>query len=160
MTLDVSPTTGTVFYSGTFEDIKKLISVLNVGSGKLDFINTDIVNYYQEMVDREIDGILEQSYHVPLLPFRQKQPDGSTKSIFAGNIVSLARQWTAGRLITNEFQNVSANTSETATVYMDKSKEEVFNIVKYNRRIRGTRSKHNLPSMPPTLAPGYETEFL
>ena len=160
MTLDVSPTTGVGFYSGTYEDIKKLIAVLNVGTGKLDTINTDIVNYYQEMVDREIDGILEQSYHVPLVTFRQKQPDDSTKDIFAGNIVSLARQWTAGRLITNEFQNVSVNSSETATTYMDASKEEVFKIVKYNRRIRGIKKKHNLPSAPPTLMPGYESEFL
>jgi hypothetical protein len=154
-----SPTTGEDFYSGDWEDIKAVCSVLNIGSGKLAQITQASIEYYQEMVDREIDDVLSETYHVPLRHFNQYQPDGTTKSLFPGSITKLARYWTAGLLLLNQFQSLDTNTNESATNYIEESRRELFKISRFQQRLLGQIFKSNISrTMPPTMQPPFQIE--
>ena len=155
-----SPTTGEEYYSGDWKEVRDVIRVLNIGEGKLAKITEQLVEFYQEMVDREIDTELEQYYYTPLRGFRQVQPDGVTRTVFPGNIRRLARYWSAGLLLQSEFQGLEANTQEAAQAYIDDSRRMLFEVVRYNRRVpmAGQRMKHNLRTLPPTFAPARDPE--
>jgi len=156
---DISSVTGEPFYSGSWEDIRDLCRVLNIGEGKLAKVTQQLVNYYQEMVDREIDGILEQFYYTPLRPFNQWQPARSVhESVFPGGVRSLARYWTAGALLTTEFQGLDPNANEAAQNYITESKQKAYEYTRYTTRIPGQRWKHNLRTAPPTMMPGVNRE--
>jgi hypothetical protein len=156
--MGISPTTGQAYYSDDWKAIKDICRVLNIGEGKLAKITQELVEFYQEMVDREIDAALEQYYYVPLKKYRQVQPDGSTKEVFPGNIVRLARYFTAGLLLTSEFQGLDPNANESATSYIDSSRRQVFEIVRFNRRLYGQDWKANLRTMLPTMKPARNPE--
>ena len=154
----ISPTTGYAFYSSDWTNIQNICRVLNIGEGKLAKITQNLVEEYQEMVDRDIDAELEQYYYTPLIPYNQKQPDGDTVAIYPGNIVRLARYWTAGLLLSSEFQGLDPNANESATSYIDDSRRQLFEIVRFNRRLYGQRQKHNLKTAPPGLFPARNPE--
>lgn len=157
--MGISPATNESYYSGDWVDIRNLCRVLNIGEGKLAKITQSLVEYYQEMVDREIDGSVEQYYYTPLRPYNQYMPaKDATESIFPGAIRGLARYWTAGLLLTTEFQGLDQNTNEVAQSYVDESKRKLFEIIRYTRRIPGQRLKHNIKTMPPSMAPGVNPE--
>lgn len=157
--MDISNTTGEEYYSGSWTDIRNICRVLNIGEGKLSKITQELVNYYQEMVDREIDADVEQYYYTPLRYYRQYMPAKvETVNVFPGEIRSLARYWTAGLLLTSEFQGLDPNANESASNYITESKQKLFNIVQYSRRIRGQKKKHNLHTMLPNMAPGRTPE--
>jgi len=158
--MGISSSTGEIYYSGDWVDIKNLCRVLNIGEGKLAKITQSLVEYYQEMVDREIDGSVEQYYYTPLRPYNQYMPaKDATESIFPGAIRGLARYWTAGLLLTTEFQGLNQNTNEVAQSYVEEAKRKLYEIIRYSRRIPGQQLRHNLRSMPPSMAPGFNPEF-
>jgi len=156
--IGISPTTGYAFYSGDYINIKNICRALNIGEGKLAKITQNLVEEYQELVDRAIDAELEQYYYTPLVPYNQKQPDGNTVAIYPGNIVRLARYWTAGLLLTSEFQGLDPNANESAVGYIEDSRRQLFEIVRYNKRLYGQRQKHNLKTAPPGMFPGKNPE--
>jgi hypothetical protein len=152
--IDTSPTTGEQFYSGNWTDVKNILSVLNIGDGKMDRVNQELINNYQEMVDREIDGILGEIIQTPLRAMNQVQPNGLTKRVFPGDVVSLARYWTAGLLLLNEFQQLAQNISEQATSYIDESKKKTYALKKGCHRMRGQDIKSSLSrTVPPSMQP-------
>jgi len=154
-----SPTTGEAFYSGSWEDIRKLCKVLNIGEGRIAQINQELVEFYQEQVDREIDGELERYYYIPLHAYNVYQRGtSSTVPVFPGAIRSLARYWTAGILLTSEFQGLEPNANESAQNYITESKQKLYDFIRFQKRIPGQRWKHNLRTMPPTMAPGFNPE--
>jgi len=156
---DVSPTTGEAYYSGTWEDVRNLCKVLKIGSGRLALIDQKLVEFYQEQVDREIDGELEQYYYVPLRSYNMYRPvDSTTISVFPGAIRSLARHWAAGALLMSEFQDLDPNANEGATTYITESKQKLYDFMRFQKRIPGQTWKHNLRTMPPTMAPGFNPE--
>lgn len=73
---DTSPTTLEEFYSGTWQDIKDVVRVLNIGEGVMAKITQAMVNRYQEMIDRDIDALLNDTYHTPIRAFNQVQVGG------------------------------------------------------------------------------------
>ncbi len=156
--MGTSSVTGQEFYSGDWEDIRSICRVLNIGEGKLAKVNQSTVEYYQEMVDREIDGMLSDLYEVPLKKFNQVQPDNTTKSLFPGEIRRLSRYWTAGLLIRSEFQQLEPNASDSAQSYIEDSRKELFRIIRFNHRLIGQRMKHPIHTMPPGMAPPAYTE--
>jgi len=152
--MGTSSVTGQSFYSGDWSDIKQVCAVLNIGTGKLAQITQDGVEFYQEMVDREIDDLLTEVYHVPLREINQYQPDGTTKSLFPGSICRLARYWTGGLLLSNQFQGLDSNTNESAASYIEDARREVFKIIRFNHRLVGQKMKSNVSrTMPPTMQP-------
>lgn len=154
-TCNISPTTGEEYYSGTWENIQSIVKGLDIGEGKLaEGLSQLTINEYQETIDRNIDDILTELYHVPLLKMNQKQPDGTTKKIFPGSMVRAARYWTAGLILLNEFQQLAQNVTEQAQGYVDDSRREIFKIVRYNHRLYGQRRKsHMSRTMPPGMQP-------
>jgi hypothetical protein len=154
MANDTSDTTGEEYYSGSWKDVKNVLSVLDIGAGKLAKVNMELVNFYQEMVDRQIDDTLGELYHVPLRSMNQCQPDGITKRVFPGSIRRLARYWTAGLLLLNEFQQLSQNITDQGTAYIDVSRRELYSAMRMNHRLWGQEWKSNISrTMPPTMQP-------
>jgi len=155
MPTDISPVTGEVYYSGTWEDIQSVLAGLDIGEGKLaEGIKQPDVNRYQEMVDRNIDSILEELYWTPLIAMNQKQPDGTVKKVLDGSVVRAARYWTAGLIMLNQFQQLSQNMTDQAQGYIDSSRREIFAIIRFNHRLYGQKQKSNISrTMPPGMQP-------
>lgn len=151
---DTSPTTGEEYYSGSWENIRNVLHVLDIDTGKLATVTMATVNFYQEMVDRNIDDIVGELYHVPLRSMNQVMPTGATKRVFPGNVSKLAIYWTAGLLLQNEFQNLAQNVTEQAQQYIDQSRRDTFAIIRFNHRLWGQEFKSNLSrTVPPTMQP-------
>ena len=161
---DTSDVTGEAFYSGSFKKVKEVLRALNLGGGKLGGggtaqLSMETVNSYQENVDREIDDLLSEVYHVPLRSMNQVQPDGSTKRVFPGSIRYLAIYWTAGLILRNEFQDLGANENQIATSYIEESRRQLFNLRRPNQFLVGQERKSNISrTLPPTMQPPDFTE--
>ena len=155
MANDISPTTGNPYYSGNWKDIQQLCKVLQIGEGKLAQIKQADVNYYQEMVDREIDDLLTELYEVPLIAVNQYQPDRTTKPVFPGAVRKAARYWSAGLLMLTQFQDLATNINESARAYVDDAKKDIFKIMRFNHRLQGQRLRagHFGHTMPPSMMP-------
>jgi hypothetical protein len=154
MAADVSSVTGEIFYSGSWGNVQAVLRVLNIGEGKLALVTQELVNNYQEMVDREIDALLQPLYHVPLRAMNQIQPDGTLKRVFPGDIHRLALYWTAGLILLSEFQNLSQNITDQAQSYVDDSRKALFAVVRFNHRIPGQEAKsHISKTLPPGMQP-------
>ncbi len=159
MANNLSPTTNQIFYSGLWTDIQKICTVLKIGDGRLANITQDLVAFYQEQVDRSIDDMVGQYYYTPLRPYNLYQPaTATTISVFPGGIREIARYWTAGQLMLAEFQQLSENITEQVNAMITDSKQKIYDIIKFSRRIPGQRLKHNLHFMPPSLGPGFVPE--
>jgi hypothetical protein len=147
--------TGEAYYSGTVENIKSILSVLDIGEGKLaQGFGEEQVAFYQEMVDRDIDSILEPLYWVPLVAINQMQPSGSEVAILPGRIVKAARYWVAGLILKNEYQQLTQNTTDQAEQYITQSKQDIYSVIRYNLRLYGQRRKSNMSrTLPPNMQP-------
>ena len=111
-----------------------------------------LVNFYQEMIDREIDDILGELYHVPLIAKNQCEPDGTKKRVFPGAIRRLAIYWSAGQLLLNEYQNLAQNVTDQAQGYIDDARRELFAAMRPNHRLWGQEWKSNLSrTVPPSM---------
>ena len=151
---DLSPSTGEEFYSGTWTDIESILSVLDIDEGKLATLTEKDVNKYQEMIDREVDGVLEELYHTPLTAMYRVQPDGTSKLMFPGDLRRATRYWTAALLMMNEFQQLSQNMTDQAQAYFDDSRRQIFAMKRYTHRIPGQRRKSHLSrTIPPNFQP-------
>lgn len=159
MANDISPITNQAFYSGSWENIKSICTVLKIGDGRLARISQSMVNHWQEQTDRAIDGQLERYYYVPLQPINlYQQATGNTISTFPFAIIESSRYWTAGALLLAEFQQLENNLTEQATSFVNESKQRIYDIARFNRRLEGQRWKHNLRTAPPSMMPGFNPE--
>jgi hypothetical protein len=155
MPTDISPTTGVEYYSGSWTDIRNVVRTLNIGEGRISKVTQELVNFYQEMIDRQIDGIVNELYHVPLLQFNQCQPDGGIKTMYPGEIVYLSRYWAVGLLVLSEFQGLDPNVTDQANLYMEESKRRLNSIIQYNQRLQGQECKSDISrTMPPSMQMG------
>ena len=73
---DRSITTGEEYYSGSWTDIQDLLRVLSIGEGRMAQITEVTTNRFQEMVDRDIDAILTDTYQTPIRSFNQVRMGG------------------------------------------------------------------------------------
>ena len=154
MACDISPTTGDAYYSGGWVNIQDVLRVMDIGEGKLAKVTQEMTNRFQERVDREIDDILSETYHVPLLAMNECQPDGSTKKVFPGSVRQHAIYWTAALLLTTEFQGLSQNMTEQANAYIEMARRQMHAINAFTHRLRGQEMRSNIShTLPPTLQP-------
>ena len=151
---DISEVTGEPFYSYSWDMVRAVLRVLNLDEGKLARVTQVMVNGYQEQVDRNIDGILEDVYHVPFRAMNQVQPNGKTKRVFPGDLRAVAVYWTAGLLLMNEFQNLEQNMTDQATAYIEDSRKRAYALRRFTHRIRGQEFKSNISRfLPANLQP-------
>jgi hypothetical protein len=156
---EVSNVTGMPYYSGTWQDVRDHARTLKIGEGKIATLSQEVINKWQEYVDREIDGILHELYYVPIRYFNQMQPNGVKKKIYPGEIVALALTWVCAQVVANEFSGVDPNASEQAQTLMEESKKKLQDMVKYCKRIQGQEVKSNISrTMPPTMQPPFFPE--
>lgn len=153
MSSEVSPTTGEQYYSGSWTDIRDILSVLNIGDGKMDKVTMPLVNRYQESVDREIDGIMSELYITPFRAMNQMQPNGVTKPVFPGDVRQCAKYWAAGLLLLNEFQQLAQNVTDQAGRYVEESKKKAYAMRRYSHRIPGQERKSHYSR---TICPNFQ----
>ena len=136
-----------------------MLRVLNIGEGKMAQVSQQMVNRYQETVDRDIDAILQDTYHTPIRAVNQVGLDGlpglgTVVRVFPGDVRRAARYWTAGQILVNEFQQLEANITEQATQMVSDARMQVYAISRPNHRIPGQRRKSNISRfMPANLQP-------
>lgn len=160
MANDISSVTGEVFYSGTWSDIQQMLRVINIGDGKMAQITQPTVNNYQEMVDREIDAILEDTYRTPFRAMNQVQPDGTTKRVLPGDLVRSARMWTCSMLMLSEFQQLSQNLTDQMTNFQETAQKLLFEMKRFSHRLpRAYRKSHWSHTVPATLQPPAIPEY-
>lgn len=164
MSGSISEITGEQFYSGTWEDIKDVLRVLNIGEGKMSQVTQQMVENYQLMIDSDIDALLSDTYHTPIRSFNQvglqdtQGPQGPQGGglvrVFPGDVRRAARYWTAGQILVNEFQQLEANITEQATQMVSDARMQVYAMSRPNHRIPGQRRKSNLSrTCPANLQP-------
>ena len=152
--MSVSPVTGEAFYSGSWTDVVEVLSVLNIEEGKLSQITQETVNNYQESADRQIDGVLEDTYHTPLRSMNAVQPDGTTKRVFPGDVRHASKYWAAALLLLNEFQQLSQNSTDQANLYMEEARKQIYTLKRFTHRIPGqSRKSHFSHTLPPNFQP-------
>jgi len=161
MAADTSPTTGLAFYSGGWQDVAALARALKIGNGKMSQINQEVVNFYQEMVDREIDSALSVLYQTPFLPKGVVSPaDGTTSYAYPGELTYISRQWAIGLLCLSEFQNLDPNESTAASSAISEAKHRLFALSRPTARLRGQEMKSRVSlTYPPAFQPLLPTEL-
>ena len=148
--LDISDTTGEEYYSGTAQSMTDFLLTLNIGEGKADRINFETINRYQEMIDREIDGILNELYYTPIRSYNQVKSVADrngrpvTVRVFPGDVRRLAKMWTAGQILVSEFQQLEPNLTDQASNLINEAKTEVYSLAKPTHWIAGQRRKSNI----------------
>jgi len=151
---DLSPTTGEQFYSGDWGDIVDVVKTLDIEEGKISEISQQTVNSYQENADRQIDGVLEDTYHTPLRAMNAVQPDGTTKRVFPGDVRHASKYWAAALLLLNEFQQLSQNMTDQATGYLEEARRQIYAMKRFTHRIPGAKRKsHFSHTLPPNFQP-------
>jgi len=152
--MGTSVTTGESYYSGDWSSVAEVCRVLNIGDGKMTMITQEMVEHYQERIDREIDSVLGELYETPFIAKNQIQPDGTKKAVFPGEIRYAALYWTAGSLMANEFQGLDPNTNEAVNVYIEDSRRKIFQLRRFTTRLRGAERRSNYSrSLPSTMQP-------
>lgn len=151
---DISKTTGEEFYSGSFSDIKEILSVIDIGEGRMAKVTQPMVNNYQETIDRDIDALLMELYHTPLRAMNQVQPNGLTKRVFPGDVRRCSRYWVAGLILLNEFQGLAQNITDQATQYVEDAKKQIYAMRRFSHRVPGQERKSHLSkTMTPNMQP-------
>jgi len=154
MACDISPSTNESYYSGAWQNIRDVLRVMDIGEGRLAQVTEEMTNRFQERVDREIDDILAQTYHVPLIEINRCRPDGTTAKVFPGSVRQHAIYWTAALLLMTEFQGLSQNMTEQANTYIETARREMYAINGFTHRLRGQEFRSNIShTLPPTLQP-------
>jgi len=144
VSIDLSPTTGRPFYGSPVSDVKEIAKAISVSDkAMMATITEQILCDYMEMVDRTIDGILEDVYYVPLKQINQIQPDGRTVKMYPGALARLARYWSAGLMLQSQFSKVDPNTNEVVQSMIDDAKQQVYMIKRFNMRLQGQEFKAN-----------------
>jgi len=156
--LDISETTGEIYYSGTWEGIQDILRVLNIGEGKMSQVTQEMVNRYQEMVDRDIDALLQDAYQIPIRAYNMVQQasiaETKTIKVFPGDVRRAAKYWAAGHLLVSEFQQLESNLTEQATEYVSDARNQVYAMARPTHRIPGQRRKSNIShTMPANMQP-------
>lgn len=151
---DISPTTGEQYYSGDWTDIQDVLRVFNIGEGKMARITQEMVNRFQETVDRETDAILEDVYHTPMRSMNAIQPNGVTKRVFPGDLRRHCRYWAAALLLMSEFQQLEQNMTDQMTTHIEDARKSIFAMKRFTHRIPGQKRKsHYSHTMPPNFQP-------
>ena len=154
MSASTNPVTGQEFYAGDVEDIKALCRILKIGDGRLSQITPAMVERYMALAEAAIDALLSPHYFLPIRPYRVKMPDASTKTVFPPGLRSIAQKWTAGLMLSSEFQDLEPNANEAATKYVEDSRNEVAVMLNTNTRIPGQPPKTSFSrTMPPGMMP-------
>ena len=158
---EINARTGQEYYCGKVEDISLICKVLNLDGGRLQQVTNDVIYSYMDMVEQMIDGYLAEYYFTPIRPYNIKMPDGHNELQFPGRLRRAAQYWAAGLLLTSEFQQLDTNSNEVANNYIEDARKEIHQIVTFNQRIPGQRTKSSWgKTMSPNMQPGLQAELL
>lgn len=159
MANNISPTTGEIWYSGPWQGIQEVLSVLKIGNAKLDSLTAEVVNSFQERADREIDGILTDLYHTPFKIKYTMMPSGTYVQTFPGDLRQAAIYYTAGLLMASEFQGIQSNINEQTNAILEKAKNMVYDLKRNTHWIPSSERKSNVSrTMPPSWQPAWTNQ--
>jgi hypothetical protein len=142
------------YYSGTTDDIGRILKTLKIGEGTLDELLKSDVEAIQKDIDTKIDASLSNLYYTPL---QQITRSGVTK--FPDPIVYIAKRLVAADLILNSQVNVDTNVATTAQTIAAKVEKELFELGSKtvgSKKLDGQRVKTRIRFAPPNIFPSAE----
>lgn len=153
--IDISPSTGQGYYSGSHNDVLQLIPGLKISEGRFsNGITPENINDIQEQVDRDIDESLGEVYVVPLIPYKTIMPQGTEVSLFPQKVKVIAKWWAAGLIMQSQLSDNAPVSSEMAQAYVNKAMNEINQLVQFNLRLPGQTRKSNISrTMPVGMQP-------
>ena len=156
---DISPTTNEEFYSGNWQDIQDVLRVLNIGEGKMSQVTQTMVNRYQEMIDRDIDALLQETYQTPIRAFNMIQATSSGTPTIPGGSAAGVQNITVGSLsVTVALAGwLFTPTSVIVTVNMPAGGDNIFATVDVST-ITSNGFTANLSSAP--MVGGYSLSYI
>jgi len=141
----------TPYYSGTIDDLKRILKTLNIGSGTLDDLQTTNVEASQADIDQKIDSFLSNIYYTPL---KQIVRSGVTK--YPDPIPEIARRMVCADLILNTLVDIDTSVVGTAQGVIADARRELFELgskLVGSTRLEGQREKTRNHFVPPGIAP-------
>jgi hypothetical protein len=153
---NISDTTGSEYYSGSWENIKDALKVLKIGNAKLDSLTVEVVNGFQERSDRYIDGVLADLYKIPFKSKKRINRAGTVYDDFPGDLRQCAIYYSCYLLMASEFQGVSPNVNEQTNTFKDDSEKMLFALRKNTHWIPNAERKSQISkTMPPNWQPAF-----
>lgn len=144
------------YYAGSIAEVMLFCKSLGIGGGRLAKVTDNNVNYYMKLVNNFIDGYLNESYFLPIRSYNRVLPNGQLEKVFPGKVRLCAIQWTAGLLLTSEFQTQDPNFNEAGNRLIEEAKKEIHQMTLWNMRIPGQRFKSNVSR---TFPPGMQVPW-
>lgn len=155
----INPRTGYAYYCGEISDITMICRVLNLEGGRIQKITDPIILKYMDMVEQSVDSYLESYYFTPIREYNVVNASGQIVKQFPGRLRRLSQYWCAGLMITSEFQQLDANTSQIAETYIKDAQNELYQLTIFNQRLPGQVYKSSWGNtFPPSLQPGMQPE--
>lgn len=149
MSLTPDKVFGSSFYSGTGENIERILTMLEIGGGRLASLTDEDLAIYQEEVDRLINSRLSSYYATPLA----KNVDG----YYPFPIPWIAARLVAADIIHNEFTEIEANKSEAAATMKKNALDELdrltMGVMRGTQTLVGQREKSRNRFARPTVIP-------
>lgn len=137
------------FYSGSKENIERILTMIDIGSGRLASLRDEQLRPYQKEADRIINARLNPFYAVPL----QKDISG----FYPEPIPYIAARIVSADVIHNEFTEIDANASEAAMTMKNNALLELDRmcngLLQPTQILTGQRRKSRNRFARPTIAP-------
>lgn len=145
---------GQAYYAGSTEDVIRFCKALNIDEGRLSAVKPMNIVSYMKTAEDIINGMLGESYFLPIKPYNQVDVNGIPHLVFPGRLRYLAQQMTAGLLMLTEFQHQEQNMNEAGAKLFEEAKKEVYQLTLWNHRIPGARWRSRESHfMPPRVEP-------
>ena len=143
---------GDTFYSGTVDNIRRVVDMLSIGEGRKSSFSEQTCKIYQEEADRIINGRMRSYCATPLVKV--------SDSKYPAPIPFIAARITAANIVLSEFSEIDANESEAATGMRDAALDQLdrltVGLIGGTQRLIGQRIKTRNRFVSPGAAPQYE----
>lgn len=149
MPLELDDALADEYYSGTLENLERVLRMVNLEGGRLSNVGEDEVRVYQAEVDRLINRRLSPYYAVPLAKLvDDRWPDP---------IPFIAARLVAADIIHNEFTEIEANQSAAAQTMKQNALSELdrltMGFLAGAQRLEGQRFKSRNRFARPSITP-------
>lgn len=149
MGLTISEVFSGPFYSGSIENIERILRMIFIGGGRLSNVTDLDITVYQREIDRLMNDRLSPYYAVPLA----KNAD----DLYPEPIPFIAARLVAADVAHNEFTEIEANESKAATTFKQNALAELdrltMAVLAGSQKLEGQRELSRLRFARPTIVP-------
>jgi len=138
------------YYSGNLDNIERILTMIDIGTGRLSSLTPEQLRIYRKEADRVIDSRLSPFYAVPLV---KEYATG----LYPEPVPFIAARIVAADVIHNEFTEIDAASSEAATTMKNNALLELDRladgILRATQLLPGQRRKSGVHFACPGITP-------